>query len=421
MRTLSFSLCLLSAAWCGATQCFAADDARSTDEAIAAFPAPQGEDEATYFSDTAINRLLTPEQPFEDPEVTLVQREEPVSGDTPEETVLRNRVQQAQQSYSGYGAQYSYRQPYAYGPNSLLPGYFGYGYGGVGTLGNTGKRLYVSVAQTADYVTNLALPLFVTPNNVLFQQRDDYQFQTNVFAQYRIFGNEKHSLTTAFNYYQSLHPEVQQLDLFAYSSLTQYTRAITNRLTAFVNFNYTYYLLDHNSFLSRNAVGSGLAWQGRCRTSWIGSFNVGQNLFRQDPTQSATTEFVQLQRVKYFGQANYWFGGYAYGNNNAQLNGWSYNLHSIFLGGGLRFGECKRNELFMLGSYGTYGFRGPDPLTVPATVRQDDVWTYTSRLSRSLSPHATVFAQYAWFNSNSNIARQNFGSNLYSVGAVIGW
>src|SRR6185369_12629867 len=111
--------------------------------------------------------------------------------------------------------------------------------------------------------------------------------------------------------------EVQQLDLWAYTSLTQYTRAITDRLTAFVNYNYTYYLLDHNSFLSRNAMGTGFALQTRCRTSWVASYNLGQNTFRQDPTQTATTQFAQLQRVQYFGAANYWFGGYAYGNNNA--------------------------------------------------------------------------------------------------------
>jgi hypothetical protein len=168
-------------------------------------------------------------------------------------------------------------------------------------------------------------------------------------------------------------------------------------------------------------MGTGFQLATRCRTSWIASYNLGQNTFRQDPTQTATTQYVQLQRLQYFGQANYWMIGYAYGDNNARLSGWSYDLHSVFLGGGLRFGRCLKNELFMLGTYGNYAFRGADPLTVPATVRSDDVWNYTARLSRSLGPHATIFAQYAWFNDNSNIARQNFGSNLYSIGAVVGF
>jgi hypothetical protein len=406
------------ALWIVTAATAAAGQTQSTDEAITAFPSV-GEVEASELDDGPINLLLMPESFEDDPEILLVQREEPVTGETEEERTLRSRATRGQPGTAA--APYSFRQPYSYGPNSLLPGVYGL-YGGYGTSPTTGKRWYVSIAQTADYVTNLALPLVVTPNNALFPLEDDYQFQTNVYAQYRIFGNERHSLTTAFNYYQSLHPDVQELDLWAYSWLAQYNRALTDNITAFVNYAYSYYLLDHDPFLNRSAGGAGLAVRTRCRTTWIGSFNLGDNEFRQDATQNAITNFWQIQRVQYFGRNanNYVLAGYAYGDNDADLAGWAYDLHSLFLGGGIRFGCCQRNELFLLGTYGNYQYRGPDPIS-PPTVREDDVWNFAARLSRSVTTRATVFAQYAYFNSNSNLARQDFDSSLYSVGAVVGF
>jgi hypothetical protein len=357
------------------------------------------------------------------PSVELVQREEPFAGTTPEEQVLRQRVAQAQgQAQQGaYTPRaYSYNQPGYAGANSLLPGYGGYGFGGFNTGTNSNKRLFISVSQTADYVTNLALPLAITPLNVPVR-KNDAQFQSNVFAQYRIYGDDIQSITTGFNFYQSLHPSVEQLDLTAYTSLTQYTRRLTDRLTAFNYYNYTYYLLDHDKFLNANNFGGGFAFQKDRTTNWIFNMNYANNGYYVFPAQDSDTTVAQLQRYKYFGRnlTQYWFGGYAYGYNNAVFNGFSYNLHNLFLGYGKNFGSDLRNQFLTYGSYGYYGFKGPDPIA--GFPRQDSIYTLTTRLARNLGPHSTVFAQYSYFSSDSNVDRQNFDSHLVSVGGLLYW
>lgn len=356
--------------------------------------------------------------------IELVQREEPFAGTTPEEQVLRQRVAQAQQQQSGaYSPRaYSYNQPGYAGANSLLPGYGGYGFGGFSTGTNPNKRFFVSYSQTADYVTNLALPLALTPLNVPVR-KNDAQFQSNVFAQYRLYADDVQSLTTGFNFYQSLHPSVEQLDLTAYTSITQYTRRLTDRLTAYSYYNYSYYLLDHTKFLNANNFGGGFAFQKDRTVNWIFNMNLANNGYYLFPAQDADTSVFQLQRYKYFGRdlTNYWFGGYAYGYNNAVYNGFSYNLHNFFVGYGKNFGYQLRNQFLTYGSYGYYGFKGIDPFDPAGVRRQDSIYTLTTRLAHTLGPHSTIFAQYTYFSSDSNVARQNFDSHLVSIGGLLYW
>ncbi|MCE9605150.1 MAG: hypothetical protein K8U03_09650 [Planctomycetia bacterium] len=383
--------------------------------------------EMKLFSDEALRESLdaslVPSEINDEPSpFQLVQREEPFAGTTPEEQVLRQRVRQAeQQQGSAYTPRaYSYNQPGYTGSNSLLPGYGGYSYGGFSTGYNSRKRLNVSVSQTADYVTNLSLPLALTPFNVPVR-KNDAQFQSNVFAQYRVYSDDVQSITTGFNFYQSLHSSVEQLDLTAYTSLTQYTRKLTDRLTAYSYYNYTYYLLDHDKFLSANNYGGGFAFQKNRCVNWIFNMNLANNGYYIAPAQDSDTTVAQLQRYKYFGRdlTQYWFGGYAYGYNNAVYNGFSYSLHNFFLGAGKSFGCNLRNQALVYGSYGYYGFKGPDFQT--GTIRQDSIYTLTTRLARNIGPHSTLFAQYTFFSSDSNVARQNFDSHLVSVGGLLYW
>jgi hypothetical protein len=73
------------------------------------------------------------------------------------------------------------------------------------------------------------------------------------------------------------------------------------------------------------------------------------------------------------------------------------------------------------GSYGYYGFKANDLLQVPPTIRQDNIFSLTTRLSRSIGQHATLFAQYTYFDSDSNIDRQNFASHLVSLGGILAY
>jgi hypothetical protein len=54
-------------------------------------------------------------------------------------------------------------------------------------------------------------------------------------------------------------------------------------------------------------------------------------------------------------------------------------------------------------------------------VRTDNIWTLTGRVSRQVSNHLSVFSQYTYFNSQSNVDRQNYDSHVFSTGAVAFW
>ncbi|MGC3967747.1 MAG: hypothetical protein QM775_10355 [Pirellulales bacterium] len=400
---------------------FVESELRPVPQAAAEFAPEEGVD-MRLFSDEQLDAAIFPDDYVEETSpFQLVQREEPYGGTTPEEQMLRQRVA-GTVGQGPYGQEgYSTYQPSYSAGNSLLPGYGGYGFGGFNGVFNTRKRWYFSLSQTADYVTNLALPLSLTPLNAPVR-RNDAQFQTNVFAQYRIWGDQDQSLTTAFNFYQSLHPRVEQLDLTGYTSLTQYTARLTDRLLAYSYVSFTHYVLDHNPFLNQGNVGGGIAFQRNQYVNWVFNNSFSKNDYRIDPTQDSRTSVFQLQRYRYFGDlTQYWFGGYAYGYNDADNAAWSYDLHNVFLGLGKNFGSQNRNQALVYGTYGLYDFQGVDLFQVPPTVRQDNIYTLTTRLSRTIGPHAMIFAQYTYFSSDSNVDRQNFESHLISLGGLLAW
>jgi hypothetical protein len=359
------------------------------------------------------------DDPSEPGDVILAQREEPAIGVSPydQPSPLTN----PQTNAPLYGGQPLYTP--SSGQNSLLPigtfGTFGpaVGFGGAYPGVSLSKRWLISVAQTTDYVTNLALPFTITPNNATVRQ-NDAQFQTNVFAQYLLAADEKQSLSTYFNYYQSLHPSAQQIDLWAYTAGARYARILTDRVTGLLDYNYTYYILNHQSLVSTNRVGPSLLVRGKCNSLWQMSYYYSDNNFRLDPNQTSTGHLAQIQRIKYLqNPGSYVFGGYAYGRNSAVLNSWSYDLNYAFGGYATLFGCCKRNQLFLFGSYGSYNFQGPDVIQT-TTIRHDNIYTLQARVSRNITPHLSIFFNYLYYNSQSNVDRQTFQSNLYSFGAV---
>ncbi len=361
---------------------------------------------------------LTPVEGLDDPSVIPAQREELITGSTPVEEVTRARVQQQQQAALVGQA---YGLPAGYGAFTLVPGY---GFGAYQPFYTT-NRWFTSVAQTVDYVTNLALPFSITPNTTGFSipRRDDYQYQTNVYTQYRLYSDQKQSLTTAFNYYQSLHPSDKQIDLWSYASIWRYTRVLSDRVIGFWDYAYTYYLLNHQSLLSQNRTGPGLFIHANPCVDWQVNYIYADNNLRLDPNQSSTYNAIQTQRYRYLSKrSDYLLLGYIYGRNDAALSSWSYNQQSGFAGARWLWGCCNRNEAFLLTSYGNFAFMGDaGPQGQPNVHRTDNIWTLTARVARPVTNHLSVFAQYTYFNSQSNVFVQNFDSHIYSIGGIAFW
>lgn len=351
--------------------------------------------------------------PADKPAVVRVQRQEPL-GDvvSPEEFVL-----QRPSSRRGFRPYFA-TAPAQTGSNTLMP--LGAGLDAYPEATYQGKEVFVSVAQSADYVTNPSLPFWLTPANAPAPVYEA-QFQTNAFLQSRLYDDGLRGLSAGFNFYQNLHAAASALNLWAYTMPWRYARAVSDWAVVFWDYDYSYYSLTGLPFASRNRIGPGILFRTQSDVAWQLHYAYANTNFRLDPTQNANHSLVQVQRFQYLdGTHNYVSGGYAYSRNNAALDSWSYDGHSVFVSGRRLFGSGQRSELLMMTTYGNFAFSGLD--TIQPTVRRNDhTWTLTGRVARNVNNYLTLFAQYTYYNSASSVVRQDFDSNVLSGGGALLW
>lgn len=320
-----------------------------------------------------------------------------------------------------------------------------------------GSKWNVALTQTADYGTALALPIGLTPSNVLLSPignpaqagilnlnqaanlgilgnlglapvapgtnvqgvfEDDFQFQSTAGIGYKKVIDEYRTLTLGYTYYQNLHPDVKQLDLMSHTPSMNYAVKLTDRVTTSLYYNYAYYFLSGSSFLTQNRVGTLTTFAANER--W--TYNLGANYanvnFRQGADFLNSDNYAGTFEANRFfddAQNNYLRLGYGSGYSDAVNNGFSYRVNNLY--GMLRFlyGTGNKNELRFNGSYGYYDFVGLDPIQQNLR-RADNIWTAGIYYGRNLSDHLQLFAQYTFLNSNSNVARQLYNSDLMSIG-----
>jgi hypothetical protein len=69
----------------------------------------------------------------------------------------------------------------------------------------------------------------------------------------------------------------------------------------------------------------------------------------------------------------------------------------------------------MTSSYGIYDFYGADPIQT-GTFRNDSIFSTGVVYGRRLSDNMQLFGGYTWLDSSSNVARQAYNSDLFSIG-----
>lgn len=278
------------------------------------------------------------------------------------------------------------------------------------------KPWSVTFTQTVDFVTNLALPFQLTPANASVF-RDDFQFQTNAGAYYQRQLGPDSSFRSGYSYYQNLHPSVNELDLYSHTALAQYSRRLSDRLIATLDYNYAYYFLESASFVSQNRAGITTlysmndCWDIKLRYEYL------QSDFRIAPALDANAHTGQVELIRYLDASRkaYLTGGYAFNRWDAANDGFSYDLNSVFLAGNWLFGPCNQNELQVLAVYYDLDFDDFDPIET-TVIRHDRIWNMTARLTRHVTDRLDVFAQYILFDDDSNVVRQDYLSNAVSVG-----
>lgn len=316
------------------------------------------------------------------------------------------------------------------------------------------KPWTVFVTQTADYGTNLALPIGLTPANTLVGAAgippnilnlnqagllgilnvlgfpgppgpppptagyfpDDWQFQTTAGTQYQKAVGERGTFTASYSYYQNLHPSVKQLDLQSHTPTLQYALKINDRLTAATYYNYSYFFLSGSSYVNQNRLGSyvtftpNACWDLTLRTDYNHA-NFQPAPFLNSDNYAGT---IEATRYLHGARNDYLRIGFGSGYSDAQYRGFAYQLTNIYAGSRKLFGSSNQNEFRLLGSYGIYNFFGTDPLENVA--RDDRIFTGNIYLGRTFKKRWQAFGSYTYLDSFSTVNRQLYDSSITSMG-----
>lgn len=316
-----------------------------------------------------------------------------------------------------------------------------------------------SLTQTVDYGTNLALPIGLTPANTLIGPlagggpigilgnaladplglldnlgilpgaipdvpvrgvfEDDFQFQTRGTVGYQKQVSEKGILSAGYTYYQSLHPELYQLDLYQHQITTQYAYSLSDEWTAAVNYEFDYYFLQTDSFVAQNQTGVSLGYRPSQDWYFEGNLRYGFYDFFQSSFLTSNNLSGTIKATRFLGQnrQSYVNAGYTMAGSDAELSGFSYFANSVFLGGRWAIDTEAKYKLDSTFTYANYGFDGPDPIQTNV-FRVDNICTWNITLLHQLSDRWVVFGGFTLLGSDSNVARQQYTSTLVSIGAT---
>ncbi|MBC7854571.1 MAG: hypothetical protein IAF94_14155 [Pirellulaceae bacterium] len=311
-------------------------------------------------------------------------------------------------------------------------------------------------SQTAGYGTNLALPITLTPANTLITSpaipggptlldlpaatslgllddlglipgpvanqpttpffKDDFRFQTDMGLQNTQQLANGAEWTNGYAFYQTLHPSVEQLNLQSHTFGTAYSQQVSDRVVATADYAYAYYYLDGDSFISQNQLGGALLfrandqWDYQVRAQYLDAH------FFTSPFLSSDTYLAKLEALRYLGdcRTNYLTGGYTYAFSDAVARAFTYQVNGVFIGGRWLYGCEQCNELKVTFTYGSYDFYGDD--IIDLVPRQDNIYVLQTYLGRQLNDNWTLFGNYTYYNSVSNVLRQDYDSSLISIG-----
>ena len=318
------------------------------------------------------------------------------------------------------------------------------------------KPWQFNFSQTAGYGTNLALPISLTPANTLITSpavpggptlltlpvvgnlglldnlglapgpianqpttpffKDDFRFQTDMGLQNTQQLSNGALWTNGYSFYQTLHPSVEQLNLQAHTLKSAYSQQVSDRVVATADYYYSYYYLNGDSFVSQNQLGGALLFRANDQWDYQVRAQYLNANFRPAPFLNSDTYLTKLEAIRYLGntRTNYLNGGYSFAFSDAASRAFTYQVNGIYIGGRWLYGDELRNEFKITFTYGSYDFYGLDP--IDNVFRQDNIYILQTYLGRRLNDNWTLFGNYTYYNSVSNVVRQDYDSSLVSIG-----
>ncbi len=290
-----------------------------------------------------------------------------------------------------------------------------------GACGCCGESpLSITITSAGGYGTNNALPFQLTPFNP--SVADDYFMQNGVNFQYSMPMGDDASFTAGYGFNDVRYDQLEVLDLSSHSVSGRFDRRLSDRAVGSIQYRYGYYFLSDSSFLNQNAADVSVYvrmndvwdWKIAGGYSHVHFFQPAFSLVSSDNY----TARYELIRYLFGGRDDYLTAGYAYGYSDAFFDGFTYRVHNVFAGIRHVFGYDGRNDINVTGSYGIYNFKQPDPFQLGPN-REDDIWILTARLTRRVTDSLSVFGSYTWYETDSNVLRQNYQQNLTSVGVTL--
>ena len=329
-------------------------------------------------------------------------------------------VQVQQQSQArGYWS-FAFSQSIDYGTSLALP----IGLTPANTLvapaNNVGSAsiLNLSQANALGILDNLGLvgaPVTNSPAVGVFE--DDWFEQQSSTIQYQRQVGIDGQFTGNYQFYDNRHADVDELDLQSHTANLQFAQLLTERWTSTSYYSYSYYFLSDSSYVNQNKFGTFLTFAQNSRWSWILKTEYNHANFQPAPFLNSDNYSGGLEATRFLrgSQDNYLKFGYGYGYSDARFRGFAYAVNNVYMQSRFLFGSGLRHELKMTSSFGVYDFYGADPIET-TIFRNDSILATGAVYGRRISDNLQLFAGYTWLDSSSNIARQAYNSDGFSLG-----
>lgn len=269
-----------------------------------------------------------------------------------------------------------------------------------------------------EYVDGIAPPL--TPGNSLNPLRqDDFRTRINFGGDYRFDFGDKGKLTTGYDFTQSLYADFDEYNLQGHTVGGRYSFQASPKVSLSLNYNFDYFTLDGDDYLFSHRTGARAFFQEW--ESFYGriGYQFKNDEFELNPTQDRDVHSVDLTEYWFFNKNRDFISvGYTYGNADANLSRWSYDLHRV--AATAKYDVLPRHRLTGLLAYSSYEYDGFDTLET-TKIRDDDVLSFRARYTYELSDWADLFVQYAITDTDSNILRQDYLGEVVSLGTALTW
>lgn len=276
--------------------------------------------------------------------------------------------------------------------------------------------LYLSAS--GEYVDGIAPPLTVA-TALSPPREDDFRALLGLGGQYRFNVGDKGTLVAGYDFSQTLYSEFNEFNLQTHTFSGRYSRPLNKDISLSVNYGYTHYTLDGDDFLGTHLVAlSGFFHETGPFYGRVG-YRFQNDEFDFNPSQDRDLHSINLIQYWFFPNTkDYLSGGYIYTNANATLSRWDFDSHRVFASG--QYEPRPKHTLTVLLSYTSYNYDGFDTLET-TKIRDTDIIGFRMQWTYEVLARREVFVKYSVTDVDSNIIRQDYLGQVFSLGTNITW